>query len=131
MTKVCVYCGDLATTKDHVVPYSFAGGLPSRLRKGGRDAGKTVPACHDCNSWLGSRMLLTVTERKKAIAESLPKRHAKLLASPAWDVNELLEVSKSLQAIIVRTAEQRAKIEKRIQWARHAPVREPESDVGR
>ena len=131
MIKVCVYCGDPATTKDHVVPYSFAGGLPSRLRKGGRDAGETVPACHDCNSWLGSRMLLTVTERKRAIAESLPKRHAKLLASPTWDVDELLEVGKSLQAIIVRTAEQRARIEKRIQWARHAPVKEPKSGAGR
>jgi len=123
---LCTYCGDRATTLDHVVPYAFAGKLPPNARKGGSDAGKTVPACGDCNSWLGSRMFKTIAARKQAVADALPRRHAKLLATPIWTADELLEVSRSLRSLMFRTAEKRVEIERRIQWARHAPVQEPE-----
>jgi 5-methylcytosine-specific restriction endonuclease McrA len=46
-TKVigaCHYCGDLATTRDHVIPRS----------KGGGGAGNIVPACEPCNRRKGS-----------------------------------------------------------------------------
>ena len=43
----CHYCGDIATTVDHIVPYSI-GGRHSIIN--------TVPACRPCNESKGQSM---------------------------------------------------------------------------
>jgi hypothetical protein len=120
LVSVCVYCGDAATEKDHIIPYSYAGMCSVRSGKAGNYAGETVPACKDCNSWLGSRMILTVAERKKAVARSLPKRYAKLLKAPNWTLEELEEIEQSLRTAIETTAKKKAAIKRRIRWASEA-----------
>jgi hypothetical protein len=61
ITAVCVYCGDLATCRDHIVPYLYAGLVPKRV--GGNGAGRTVPSCNTCNNALGSKLFKTWEER--------------------------------------------------------------------
>ena len=61
ITAVCVYCGDLATCQDHIVPYLYSG--TSAKRRGGVDPGHTVPSCYTCNNALGSKLFKTWEER--------------------------------------------------------------------
>jgi hypothetical protein len=61
ITAVCVYCGDPATCLDHIVPYFYSG--KSVKRQGGSDAGRTVPACQQCNGGLHSKLFKTWEER--------------------------------------------------------------------
>ncbi len=51
MLKLCVYCGALASDRDHVIPRSYFGN------------GATVPACRQCNSYLSNKMHVTVCDR--------------------------------------------------------------------
>jgi hypothetical protein len=64
----CAYCGEPADTLDHVVPYLYAGRQPQRSR-GGRDPGKTAPACRACNLHLSSRLFRTFEERRNYVRE--------------------------------------------------------------
>lgn len=61
ITAVCVYCGDLATCRDHIVPYLYSG--TSTKRRSGFDPGRTVPACAICNSTLSSKLFQSWEER--------------------------------------------------------------------
>jgi hypothetical protein len=65
-------------------------------------------------------MILTVAERKKAVARSLPKRYAKLLKAPNWTLEELEEIEQSLRTAIETTAKKKAAIKRRIRWASEA-----------
>jgi hypothetical protein len=62
--EFCAYCGDIANTRDHVVPRAYASRVPTRCRRGGSDPGETVPACHRCNSTLGSRLFRSFEARR-------------------------------------------------------------------
>jgi 5-methylcytosine-specific restriction endonuclease McrA len=77
--KLCVYCGGVATTRDHVVPYLYAGKFPGK-RRGGSDPGITVPACKTCNSALGSKLFYTMEDR---VAWVRRWRQHRLLPTPA------------------------------------------------
>ena len=48
--ETCVYCGEFATTKDHVTAPRNPGG-----------SWKTVPACLECNVALGNRIRIDVS----------------------------------------------------------------------
>lgn len=64
--KLCVYCGDPATTRDHVVPRSW------------RYTTYTVPACVDCNCRiLRDVPLFTVEDRRAYVAT-----HKKVRSAP-------------------------------------------------
>lgn len=57
----CAYCGDLATTRDHLIPRSY-------LRNTGKPHWPTsqwVPACQQCNSILYNKLFFTVQERAR------------------------------------------------------------------
>ena len=58
--RACVYCGDLATTVDHLRPVLQAGGLPSGY---GSDAWNCVPSCATCNCSKGNRHWRTFMTR--------------------------------------------------------------------
>jgi len=65
---VCVYCGDDATTRDHLTPRLSSGEHPH-----------TVPACHRCNSILGPFPSVSIPERAAFIATRETKKNRQLL----------------------------------------------------
>lgn len=87
----CAYCGAPSDSYDHVPPLAFVGRMPERdqihcrLRK--------LPACVECNSALGSRLITNVKERRKVIREHLRKKYAHLLRIPQWSDEELAQLS--------------------------------------
>jgi hypothetical protein len=114
---ICTYCGDRATGYDHVIPYSYTGGLSGRARKGSTDPGERVPACRDCNSRLGNRMYPGVASKKAAIAEML-QESLDDLGDTEWTQSDLEELGPFLRASIQAAARKRLDIEKRLAFAK-------------
>lgn len=78
--STCVYCGDSATEKDHLLPLPWTG-LPSRALV------PKVPACRSCNRTLGDFPNPMVFERCQLIADSIEDpRYVTLRAGGAANV---------------------------------------------
>jgi len=68
--KECIYCGDLATDRDHVIPCAYRA-APRHY------SNHTVPACADCNrKILRDLPYFTVFQRCEYVAKSLRERLA-------------------------------------------------------
>lgn len=66
-SKHCIYCGDPATSKDHVLALSkFTLDYPEGLY--------IVPCCIQCNNLAGGRLFKNVTEKQAFIREAIRKR---------------------------------------------------------
>lgn len=109
----CTYCGEPGNTRDHIIPYSYTGRLPRKARSGGADAGKTVPACKDCNSILGDVLLVTAEDRKARIRGFLSGRLVKLKL-PEWTSEELEELGPNLRSALEAAYNERRAIIRRL-----------------
>jgi hypothetical protein len=72
----CVYCGDFATCRDHIIPRSFVS-TRKRCASGSADPGATVPACKVCNDFLNSMIFASIEARveyvrKRRMRKKLP-----------------------------------------------------------
>ena len=79
----CVYCGDFASTKDHV-PAQFYRHILSKSEY----VFVLLPCCVSCNSWLGAKPLHTFRERQSAIVIDLEKRVKKI---PPQDLEVIIK----------------------------------------
>lgn len=85
--QTCAYCGDLADTRDHVIPVHYAHKFKtsSRFHKGDW----LVPACLECNVTLGAKIILNVPERAEYLHERYLKKWNKTLKTPYWDDDDI------------------------------------------
>lgn len=100
---VCVYCGDSATTVDHIIPLSYIASLGDVLPENRRSLQrglKTVPACRDCNNRLHSFVGFSITEKRKELRRRLRTRFAKLIGEYDWEDSELEKMGHSLSSYI-------------------------------
>ncbi len=67
---LCIYCGSIATDRDHLVPIGKWGRKPGRGSKS-----KTVPACRMCNNCLGDISISDVRGRARHLATKYPHRY--------------------------------------------------------
>ncbi len=105
----CWYCGEMATTRDHIRPTSsVATGLRSL----------TVPACRDCNCRiLGDRPLYTDTERGLFVLAQLQDKRCKTKQPPPWPADELAEMGRGIKARIRRNQRVWDVLTRRVEWA--------------
>lgn len=68
----CVYCGDTATSRDHLVPRAWTGNAIRKLVA-------TVPACIDCNNRINAAHVFTIAGRSEVVATSLRRKWDKKL----------------------------------------------------
>jgi hypothetical protein len=116
---VCVYCGVIADTVDHVVPkwlLNRAEGMNLDLSKLFRLKRWEVPACRECNSSLGNRIFPTLAERRKAVKQGIRRRYRKILRVPNWTEEELAEMGPNAQREIRRAIAQRDWVRERLAW---------------
>ena len=59
-----------------------------------------VPACMECNTHLGSKYLITISDRAEYLASDLNKRSKKILKYPDWTSEELDELKGSLRKTV-------------------------------
>lgn len=108
----CTYCGDPAYGWDHVIPVSRSRHIRNASRFGPDDW--RVPACMDCNSSLCDRPFFDVPSRAGYVLSRVKVRFAKLLKTPDWDDEELMEMGSNLRASILDTQREKARVELRI-----------------
>lgn len=106
---VCTYCGLAAGTRDHLMPSTWTGDAV-------RGSVFTVPACAQCNSAIGDRFAMSITDRRKVAQDYLRKRYRKVLQYVDVSADELKEYGPTLRASIVAGMEQRRIAEDRINW---------------
>src|SRR5437867_69982 len=63
--RICVYCGDPATTLDHFVPWT---------QNADNSTGNLLPACGPCNSAAGNRVFMSFEEKRAAILDARARR---------------------------------------------------------
>lgn len=117
---VCVYCGILADSEDHVVPrhlLSRAGELGLDLSKVMRMKQWVHPACRECNSSLGGKLFATLRERREEAHRLIRRRYASYLRTPDWSEEELSEMGPKAQAEIVAALAVRDWVRARLRWA--------------
>lgn len=114
--KQCYYCGDIATSIDHIPALTliYAYGIDYFESKG--IALVTVSACHDCNTRLNAKPAYTVQHRARIIYDRLIRVHQKLLAMPTWDKNDLDNLSGSLCIMVENWVLAKTHIERRLSY---------------
>lgn len=76
---VCVYCGDPATTVDHVPPLSRAAALADIMGDIRKIDFVMYPACRDCNLRLATFAETALTKRRAELRCRLRKKYRRLL----------------------------------------------------
>ena len=86
---VCYYCGDPASTIDHVPPLDFVDAYGSdHCVRYDIDMVK-VPSCSECNRHLGNRPLLTLRDRAEFIYDDISRTYKRIIELPDWTADEI------------------------------------------
>jgi hypothetical protein len=104
---VCIYCGVPKEVLDHALPYS---------KREFPQAGERVlvPACHECNAILKDSLQHTLSDRIKVAKIKLANRYAKVLRTPSWGLEELMELSENLRMQIMHNISLKRFVEDRL-----------------
>jgi len=116
---VCVYCGSLADSEDHVVPRHLlkrAGELSIDLSKVMRMKSWVHPCCRECNSILGGQIFPTIQERRAAAHKGIRKKYASYLRIPDWSDEELAVMGQTAQREIIAALAVRDWVRERLRW---------------
>ena len=95
----CCYCGERATSTDHLVPYSwFTKTLGASL---GHDLWTwTVPACQECNSIASDQMFPSPVAKRNYIQQRLRARYSHIFMEDGWTGEELEELDGRLKQYV-------------------------------
>ena len=105
----CIYCGQPANTRDHLIPRTMTG-------EAWRTVVLTVPACKECNNLLGPAPLVTITERRAFVHAKLRKRYRSALATIELGGADLDEYGPTMRAVIRRGMAEKAIVQYRLAW---------------
>lgn len=98
--KHCVYCGLLATDREHVTPISWINSMKD-MKEMGFDVKVPdeviVPSCRECNAIASAKLFNTFTEKKRHIRERLMKKYKRFYDFKIWKDEEIEELSGRLR----------------------------------
>lgn len=117
----CVYCGEAATGRDHVIPMLWAATALQLDTSGFRTLRRwlvTVPACSSCNSIGADRVFASLSQKREFIQKNLRTKLRKM-ASVRWDEDELAEVGYHLRTHIVAKQNEYDRLRRRAYWPRY------------
>ena len=97
MDDGCIYCGDIASQRDHVPPISYISSIDITVYRKHYKMLK-VPCCPDCNVKLSSNSLLTINDRKRFVRDKV--RRSKFMKTLRWDEDELNELHDLLRVSV-------------------------------
>lgn len=78
----CVYCGDPAEVRDHVIPYTYNYTAKRTHHAHQYKAKECVPSCRECNYVLNKHFIPTIAGRAAYLADKLVRRYRKRLNRP-------------------------------------------------
>lgn len=103
----CVYCGDIATHRDHLVPRPWTG-------PGARRFVPTVPACSDCNVRINDAAVFTIAGRADIVAASLRRKWKRELTIADRDDSEFNEYSGMMRVGLMSAQHRRQHLRRRL-----------------
>ena len=106
---VCVYCGQRAGTKDHLIPRAWSG---ETARRGVA----VVPACGECNGVLSDVGIWSINARRAVAHIRLMRKHRRVLAYINYSPEELDEFGPGLRSSIEEGAARKADLLERLDW---------------
>lgn len=108
----CVYCGELADTKDHLLPRNYTGDA-ERIRV------PVVPSCRECNSTLNDIYMPDVIERREYVQSKYKIKYKSLLKVIWYSDSDLLEFGPQLRSVIMQLMEQHITLMSRLSWPKN------------
>lgn len=102
---ICMYCGDPADQREHVIPYSYSG-----------DNTAIVWSCRECNLLASDYLFETIEDKGRFINERLKAKYEKILNIPQWCDDELEELDGNMKCNVLGMIEVQKWIRKRINW---------------
>lgn len=106
---ICVYCGVIAGTKDHLLPRTWTGEAVRRHVL-------VVPACGECNSYISDRYAPSITERRKLAHKAIIHRKRRILNIPDWSDDEMAELGPTLRSTIQKGIHDKRLTQARLNW---------------
>jgi hypothetical protein len=100
----CVYCGEVADTRDHFPPRSYG------------PRGFLLPACRQCNDFAGTEFSLDFQARVHHVKRKLLSRYKRWINTPDWSEEELLELGQNLKLKAKKWQIDKAVAQRRIAW---------------
>ncbi len=110
----CVYCGIESSGWDHVPPIHFIDRIAADQRHSWRL--RMIPACKECNAWLGGILLTSIDERRGLIKRKMVRRYAPSLRVPHWEEVDLGTFSRNLADNIRAHARMAQHVRARLLW---------------
>jgi hypothetical protein len=111
---LCVYCGEIATQRDHFTPVSVMA-VFERLRNVA-DGGFLLPCCGSCNRIASNKLFKTVGTKRRYIQQRLLEKYGDILRNAEWSDEDLDELGYTLRSHIEKHLKVRETIRRRIAW---------------
>lgn len=106
---LCVYCGLVSQSRDHLIPTAWTG-------IGERAHILTVPSCLQCNGAISDAPVWAIDQRRAIAQAYLRKKYRKVLARPDYSKDEVYEFEGRLrQAVLAGMAEKQTVLD-RLSW---------------
>lgn len=106
----CFYCGELATSRDHIYPHSARTSIGKNVFEGQ----ETVNACTECNTALSDKFPFSIENRVAYLEQWLIDRYDLHETLPEWFDDEIFELGETLRRGIAGKIRQRQRAIERI-----------------
>lgn len=110
---ICVYCGELADTVDHLLPKGFTG-------EADRKRVPVVPSCRECNSTLNDKYIPDVVDRREYVHSKYRTKYRRDLRAVQWGESDMAEFGPGIRLAIVRSQDAHSRAMQRLSWP-HRP----------
>lgn len=110
---ICVYCGVIAGTMDHLLPRTWTGEVARRNVL-------TVPACGECNSAIGDRYAPSITRRRRIAHDYVARKNRRVLNMPAWTPEDVQKLGPTLRSSVEKGIHERKLARARLSWPEDA-----------
>ena len=105
LPRICFYCGEQATDREHVVPKVHVGELTLK-----------VWSCRECNCIASSHLFDTVEDKLEFIQNRISVKYKQLLEMPHWHQDEIDELEGKLKIDIIAHITAKKVIQRRLKW---------------
>jgi hypothetical protein len=105
----CVYCGEVATSRDHLIPRAFSG-------ESERAIVPVVPACLECNSTLGARYMPDVIERREYLHARYRVKYRKYMRRVMWGPSDMQQFGPQMRTVISKGMAEHERLMRRLSW---------------
>lgn len=117
--ETCVYCGQNATCKDHVMPLKVASQLDltnKYLWEKIKHLMVLVPSCSECNSIAGSEVFENIRDKRSYIQNVLKKKHRKWLRHVEWDQEDIEELGPNMLVEVKKAMKNKLVVTRRVYY---------------